>query len=164
MSDYRADANLLSGEREQIEAFLADNRREVAALLDGLTEEQAQRRLVPSKTSVLSLVKHATFVERVWFEIAFDGRSRAELGLPEQVEESFDLDDGVTVASVRAGYLAAVAVAERIAASHSLDDVALHNRRSPMSLRWVYLHLVEELARHAGHGDILREQILAADA
>ena len=164
MSDYRADANLLSGERKQIEAFLADNRREVAALLDGLTEEQAQRRLVPSKTSVLSLVKHATFVERVWFEIAFDGRSRAELGLPEQVEESFDLDDGDTVASVRAGYLAAVAVAERIAASHSLDDVALHNRRSPMSLRWVYLHLVEELARHAGHGDILREQILAADA
>jgi hypothetical protein len=163
MSDYLADAFFLSGEREQIEAFLADNRREVAALLDGLTEEQAQRRLVPSKTSVLSLVKHATFVERVWFEIAFDGRSRAELGLPEQVDESFDLDDGDTVASVRTGYLAAVADAERIAASHALDDVALHNRRSPMSLRWIYLHLIEELARHAGHGDILREQILAAD-
>jgi len=164
MSDYRADANLLSGEREQIEAFLADNRREVAALLDGVTEEQARRRLVPSKTSVLSLVKHATFVERVWFDIAFDGRSRAELGLPDQVDESFDLDDDDTVASVRAGYLAAVADAERIAASRSLDDVALHNRRSPMSLRWIYLHLIEELARHAGHGDILREQILAADA
>jgi len=51
MSDYRADANLLSGEREQIEAFLADNRREVAALLDGVTEEQARRRLVPSKST-----------------------------------------------------------------------------------------------------------------
>jgi hypothetical protein len=162
--DHQADANLLSGEREQIEAFVADNRREVVALLDGLTEEQARRRLVASKTSVLSLVKHATFVERVWFDVAFEGRTRAELGLPEQVDESFDLADTDTVESVRAGYLAAVAAAEAVAARCSLDDVAEHNRRSPMSLRWIYLHLIEELARHAGHGDILREQILAEDS
>ena len=49
-----------------------------------------------------------------------------------------------------------------IAAAFSLDDLAMHNRRGPRSLRWIYLHLIEELARHAGHGDILREQILAA--
>ena len=97
---------------------------------------------MPSKTSVLSLVKHATFVERVWFDVAFEGRTRAELGLPEQVDESFDLDDGDTVDSVRAGYLAAVASAEAVAARYSLDDVAQHNRRSPMSLRWIYLHLI----------------------
>jgi hypothetical protein len=163
MTDYQADANFLTGERAQIEAFLADNRREVVDLLDGLTEEQARRRLVPSKTSVLGLVKHATFVERVWFDVAFEGVTRADLGIPETVDESFDLDDADTVESVRSGYLAAVASAEAIAARHSLDDVAQHNRRSPMSLRWIYLHLVEELARHAGHGDILREQILAAD-
>ena len=164
MSDYRTDANLVTDERAQIEAFVADNRREVVELLDGLTEEQARRRLVPSKTSVLSLVKHLTFVERVWFDVAIEGRTRADVGLPEQVDESFDLDEADTVASVRAGYLAAVASAEAIAARHSLDDVALHNRRSPMSLRWIYLHMIEEIARHAGHGDILREQILAEDA
>jgi hypothetical protein len=162
--DHQADANVISGERQQIEAFVADNRRELVALLDGLTEEQARRRLVPSKTSLLSLVKHATFVERVWFDIAFDGRTRAELGLPELVDESFDLSVDDTLESVRAGYLAAVASAEAVAARYALDDVALHNRRSPMSLRWIYLHLVEELARHAGHGDILREQILAQEA
>jgi uncharacterized damage-inducible protein DinB len=162
--DYQADANFLTGERAQIEAFVADNRREVVALLDGLTDEQARRRLVPSKTSVLSLVKHCTFVERVWFDVAREGRTRAELGLPETVDKSFDLSDDDTVESVRAGYLAAVASAEAIAATCSLNDVALHNRRSPMSLRWIYLHLIEELARHAGHGDILREQILAEDA
>jgi hypothetical protein len=38
---------------------------------------------------------------------------------------------------------------------------ALHNRRGPLTLRRIYAHLIEELARHAGHGDILREQILA---
>jgi len=164
VSDYRTDANLLTGEREQIEAFVADGRREIVDLLDGLTEEQARRRLVPSKTSLLSLVKHATFVERVWFDVAFEGRTREELGLPDDVDDSFDLDDSDTVESVRAGYLASVADAERIAAGHALDDVALHNRRSPLSLRWIYLHLVRELSRHAGHGDILREQILAQDA
>ena len=162
--DDTADSNLMSGERAQIEAFVADQRREVVGLLDGLTEEQARRRLVPSKTSVLSLVKHATFVERVWSDVAFEGRTRAELGLPEQVDDSFDLVEEDTVDSVRAGYLAAVASAEAVMARYSLDDVAEHNRRSPMSLRWIYLHLVRELARHAGHGDILREQILAEDS
>jgi hypothetical protein len=163
MGDYQADANFLTGERAQIEAFVADNRREIVELLDGLTEEQARRRLVPSKTNLLSLVKHCTFVELVWSEVAFDGRSRAELGLPEEIDETFDLDYGDTVESVRAAYLTAVASAAAVTATRSLDDVALHNRRSPMSLRWVYLHLIEELARHAGHGDILREQILAAE-
>jgi hypothetical protein len=164
VSDYRSDSVFVSGEREQLDAFLADYRREILLLLEGLTEEQVRRRLVPSKTSVLSLVKHATFVERVWFDVAFEGVTRAELGIPETVDESFDLDDDDTIESVRAGYLAAVTSAEEIAAKRSLDDVALHNRRSPVSLRWISVHMIEELARHAGHGDILREQILAADS
>ena len=42
---------------------------------------------------------------------------------------------------------------------YAMDDEVLHNRRSPLSLRWVHLHLIAELARHAGHADILREQI-----
>ncbi len=41
-----------------------------------------------------------------------------------------------------------------------LDDLVAHNRRSPRSLRWVLAHLVRETARHAGHGDVLREQLL----
>ncbi len=65
------------------------------------------------------------------------------------------------MASVRAGFLAAWAQSDEVAAAYGLDDLALHNRRGPLTLRWVYLHLVEELARHAGHGDILREQVLA---
>ena len=63
-----------------------------------------------------------------------------------------------------ADYRAAWAEADEIAAAYALDDLATHNRRGPLTLRWIYVHMVEELARHAGHGDILREQILAADA
>jgi Protein of unknown function (DUF664) len=164
MTVYRADLAFVSDERTQLEAFLDDNRREVVELLDGLTDEQARRSLVPSLTTVASIVKHCTFVEQVWFPVALEGRSRAELGLPDVHDDSFRLDDGDTVASIAADYRAAWAESERVAAAYGLDELALHNRRSPMSLRWVYLHMIEELARHAGHGDILREQILAADS
>jgi hypothetical protein len=160
----RAEAALTAGERAQLESFLHDQRVEIANLLDGLTEEQARRRLVPSLTTVLGLVKHAAFVERVWFDVAFAGRSRAEVGIPDGVDESFELADDDTVESVAQRYLDAWANSLQVAADHGLDDYALHNRRGPVSLRWIYLHLIRELARHAGHGDILREQILAGSA
>jgi uncharacterized damage-inducible protein DinB len=161
--DYLSDTSTTAGEREQIESFVHDARMEVVGLLDGVTDEQARRRLVPSRTTLLGLVKHATFVERVWFEVAIAGRTRAELGLPENSEESFELTAEDTIESVRADYRRAWRSAEEIAAEHNLDDLALHNRMSPMSLRWILLHIIEELARHAGHGDILKEQILASD-
>lgn len=144
-----------------MEAFLRGNRAEVVGLLDGLTEEQARRRLVPSRTTLLGLVKHAAFAERIWFAVTLGGRTRTELGLPAVVDDSFVLTGDDTVESVRAGYLQAGADADVTAAAFGLDDVAVHYRRGPVSLRWIYLHMVEELARHAGHGDILREQVLA---
>lgn len=159
--ESRAEQTLVGTEREQLEAFVEDNRAEILALLDGLTEEQARRRLVPSRTTLLGLVKHAAFVEGVWFPVALDGRTRDELGLPDHPDASFELTDEDTIASVSAQYRAAAEESRRVAASYALDDLALHNRRGPLTLRWVLVHLVEELARHAGHGDILREQLLA---
>lgn len=161
---YRSDVTLTGSEREQLESFLHDNRLELLALLDGVTDEQARRRLVPSLTTLLGLVKHAVFVERVWFDVALAGRTRAEMGLPEDVDSSFRLSDTDTIESVRAEYRRAWADSEQTAAAYALDDLALHNRRGPLTLRWVYTHMIEELARHAGHGDILKEQVLAADA
>jgi len=65
---------------------------------------------------------------------------------------------------VLADYRSACAESVAIAAEHDLDYVATWSRRGPLTVRWIYLHMIEELARHAGHADILREQILAADA
>ncbi len=160
--EYLTDATLTGSEREQIDSFLHDNRVEIVGLLDGLTEEQARRRLVPSLTTLLGLVKHAAFAERVWFDAALAGRTRAEIGLPTSVDDSFILTDHDTIESVLAQYRQNWTNADEIAAAYSLDDLAMHNRRGPLSLRWIYVHMIEELARHAGHGDILREQILAA--
>ena len=93
--------------RRQFDAFLDDHRQILLDCLDGLTEEQARRRLVPSRTTLLSLVKHATFVEKVWFDEAVTGRPRTEIGIPESQSDSFDLDESDTVASVQEAYRAA---------------------------------------------------------
>jgi hypothetical protein len=159
---YLAEQTLIGSERAQLLAFVHDNRTEVVALLDGVTEEQARARLVPSATTLLGIVKHCAFVERVWFHVSLAGRSRNEVGIPESGEDSWVLENDDTIASVLADYRAAWAEADEIAAPYDLDDLATHNRRGPLTLRWIYVHMVEELARHAGHGDILREQVLAA--
>src|SRR4029078_13116777 len=78
--------------RRQLDAFLDDHRQILLDWIDGLPEEQARRRLVPSRTTLLSLLKHATFVERVWFDEAVTCRPRAEIGIPEAQDECFDLD------------------------------------------------------------------------
>lgn len=148
--------------REQLEIFVEDHRQALAESLDGLTEEEARRSLVPSRTTLLGLVKHATFVERVWHDEAMLERSRADIGIPETPDESFVLTDGDTIRSVRADFERACADSREIARGRGLDELVRGNRRGPLPLRFVYLHLLRELAQHCGHADILREQILAA--
>ena len=149
--------------RAQFEAFLDEHRSALAACLDGLTEEQVRRSLVPSRTTLLGLVKHATFVEKVWFDEAVTRRSRAEIGIPATPDESFVLAADDTIASVRSAHREACAASRRAASSLGLDDVVRGNRRGPLPLRWVYLHVLRELAQHCGHADILREQVLAGE-
>ncbi len=149
--------------KAQLEAFIDEHRAALPACLDGLTEEQARRSLVPSRTTLLGLVKHVTFVERVWFDEAITCRSRAELGLPSTPDASFELDDDDTIDSIRQAHVEACAAARRATERLELDDLLYGNRRGPLPLRWVYTHVLRELAQHCGHADILREQILAAD-
>src|SRR5215472_14557873 len=142
--------------RAQFEAFLDEHRSELSRCLDGLTEEQARRSLVPSRTTLLGLVKHATFVEKVWFDEAITRRSRAEIGIPATPDESFILDDTDTIASVRQAHRQACESSRRATAPLGLDDIVYGNRRGPVPLRWVYLHVLRELAQHCEHADILR--------
>src|SRR6516162_9117137 len=144
----------------QFEAFLDEHRRDLNGCLDGLSEEQVRRSLVPSATTLLGLVKHATFVEKVWFDEAVTCRSRAEIGIPATPHESFILQDSDTIATVQQAHREACESSRRATASLGLDDIVRGNRRGPLPLRWVYLHVLRELAQHCGHADILREQIL----
>lgn len=148
--------------KEQLPIFVDQHRHMLAMLLDGLTEAEARRSLVPSRTTLLGLVKHATFVERVWFGEAVTGRSREDLGIVSGPDDSFVLSGQDTIASVLARHQEAVELSREAVAGLDLDDLLPGNRRGPLPLRWVYLHVLRELAQHCGHGDILREQVLAA--
>ena len=147
--------------RQQVEAFLDDDGRALSDCLDDLTEEEARRRLVPSHTTLLGLVKHARFVELVWFNQAITCRARAEIGCPENPDDSFELAIDDTIESVRAAYRQVCIDSHAATQNLGLDDMVNGNRRGPLPMRWIYLHTLRELAQHCGHADILREQILA---
>ena|SRR5437879_2009858 len=153
----------LEDERTQFEAFIEDYRTAIEATLDGLTEEQARRRLVTSATTLLGLLKHVTWMQRVWFEECVGGTSRRQLGLVSSPDESFRLAEDDTVASAITAHRDACATARAAVADLSLDAVVTGHRSGPRTLRWVCLQVLRELAHHCGHADILREQVLAEE-
>jgi hypothetical protein len=150
--------------RAQFEAFIDEHRSALNRCLNGLTEEQARRSLVPSRTTLLGLVKHATFLEKVWFDEAVTGRSRVEIGIPEASGDSFVLCESDTIATVWQAHREACESSRHATSSLGLDDKVHGYRLGPLPLRWVYLHVLRELAQHGGHADILREQILTMDS
>ncbi|WP_233494027.1 DinB family protein [Desertihabitans brevis] len=139
-------------ERVQLEVFLDAHRAHLEQTLDGLTEEEARRRLVPSQTTLLGLVKHLVFVQAVWFTEAVTGTPRTELGLPATADESFLLTDDDTIASVLTDFRAACETARSRDAGRSLDEVVTgHQRFGPVTVRWIHLQVLRELAHHSGH-------------
>ena len=137
-------------ERETLLALLGYQRSSLVRKTTGIDGAAARRRVVPSGTSLLWLVKHMTAAETTWVLCRYAGR---EVDVP---------DDTVTAEDSSSS----VASAYR-AVSQTVDDIV---REAPSldapcwgidgtNLRWVLAHLLEETARHAGHADILRELI-----
>jgi hypothetical protein len=146
--------------RWRLDQLLDEHRAMLQASLDGLTEEEARRRLVPSRTTLLGLVKHVTYVEQVWFNQALTGTSLRELGAPATPDSSFILHEDDTIDGVLTAYAEACADSRRLVAGIGLqDEVAGRGRRA---LWAIYTHALRELAQHCGHADILREQVLAS--
>jgi hypothetical protein len=156
----------VADERATLEAFLDHQREEVKAKVRGLADVDAQRRLVPSATTLAGLLKHLQRVEASWFQHRLDRVPAAELAplqwLADEPDGDFRVAAGETVASLIASYDAQCAVSRATAARFHLDDVVPHPSLGEVTLRWIYVHLIEETARHAGHADILREQLDAA--
>jgi len=142
----------VKGEKATLVEFLNYLRRAMASNLEGAPEPQVRAAGVPSGTSVLGLVKHVSHVERFYF-------------LGEDVSDwsaTFRPTPDDTVESVLASYREAVSRAnEIIDACEDLAQPAPRSARpqSAPSMRWILVHMIEETGRHAGHADILREQI-----
>jgi uncharacterized damage-inducible protein DinB len=148
-----------SGEREVLEAFLDLHRGVLVRKVSGISEEDSRRRRVPSMTTLAGLVKHMIGVERGWFERRLAQRSADEIGANVGGgDDSWALADDETVEALIAEYERTCEQSRRTAARFDLDDVVAHPRLGQVSLRWMYVHMIEETARHVGHADILREQ------
>jgi hypothetical protein len=154
------DLVAVAGERETLELFLDYHREALSGKLRGLSEEDARRRLVPSLTTLLGLVSHAAAVERNWFQHYLGGTPREEIaGNARGDDPSWDTGAGQTIAGVIAGFGSACAASRQIAAGFTLDQTVPHDQLGQVSLRFIYMNVISEHARHAGHADILREQI-----
>lgn len=156
----RADREWSDDQRARIAELIDDYRERIGGCLAGLTEQEARRRLVPSKTTLLGLVKHLTFVEGVWFDQAVTGRSAKGVGIAGTVDGSFTLSPADTIESVGAAYRARCRRSREVMAGRRPDEVVDGRGARPV---WALeLQVLRELAHHCGHADILREQILAA--
>ncbi|MEH6373777.1 DinB family protein [Streptomyces sp. KLMMK] len=145
-------------ERQLLEYMLDHTRAELIDTVRGLSETDARRRLVPSMTTSIGLVKHAAFAERKWFQHILGGLPESECDGAMVGEASFVVSDDETVADVIAEFERAGNRARTIAADIDLDATREHPAFGSVSLRWIYLLMIQEFARHAGHSDILREQ------
>jgi len=147
-------------ERRLLESMLDRNRTELIHTARGLSEEDARRRLVASKTTPIGLLKHAATAERIWFQHVLAGRPKGECdGGTTSGDASFIVDDKETLADVIAEFERTSELCRAIAADFGLDEIRTHHALGEVTLRFIYLFLIEDFARHAGHGDILREQI-----
>ncbi len=146
-------------EREVLEAFLDFHREVLVRKVSGVSEQEARYRRVPSKTTLAGLVKHMIGVERGWFQRVLAGRPPEEIG-PNVGggEDSWELGEGETIDSLVNEYRRTCEQSRQTAARFGLDDAVPQRRLGRVSLRWIYVHMIEETARHVGHADILREQ------
>jgi hypothetical protein len=144
-------------EREVLEAFLDLYRDIVISKATGVPTDAARRQLVPSPTTLAGLVKHLASVEREWFRGILDRRPADEVGV-HVADDGWGVGPDETIEELVADYQRACAESRQVAARFSLEKSVPIARLGQVSLRWIYVHLIEETARHAGHADIRREQ------
>ncbi|WP_306361212.1 DinB family protein [Nocardia sp. CC227C] len=159
--DRRALA-FVGDERTLLQSFLDRSRDTLLWKCQGLNGVQLTARSVePSSMSLLGLVRHMTEVERGWFRQTGAGE---RVGYVYCTESNRDGDfDDVSAADAEADialYREEIALCDKAVAGLPLDCTVKHPRGGRgLSLRWIYLHMVEEYSRHLGHADLLRERV-----
>ena len=158
----RAEPPRIADERTALQGWLDYHRATLLWKCSGLDAEQLVARPVRSSTlSLLGLVRHMAEVERAWFRRRFARQAGlGELYCSEEYRDGdFDLTDSANAEADFTTFTAECAAADEAAHGRSLDDTFQGRAREPMDLRWIYLHMIEEYARHNGHADLLRELI-----
>ena len=144
----------MASELEELRTALDRLRASVLRKLTGLSDADARRSTAPpSGTNIAGLVQHLTFVESLWFEEIVSGGSAG------RGKRSMQVDQSVSLATPRSQYRAACTASNAIMLSVGDADAPATRAGKTHDLRWAILSVLEETARHAGHADIIREQI-----
>ena len=160
----RVDPSRLSSEKQALDEWVDFHRATLLMKCQGLTSEQLKTRSVePSSLTLLGLVRHMSEVERGWFR---RHAAREEIEFHYSTDEDPDADllnlDTADASADLAHFVAECQLSREATANLSLDDVVPsrgHYADRTRNVRWIYLHMIEEYARHNGHADMLRERI-----
>ncbi|MET9516859.1 DinB family protein [Streptomyces sp. NPDC002994] len=163
--DGRPVPPMNADERTTLDGWLDFHRATLALKCEGLDDRRIrQASVAPSSLTLLGLVQHMAEVERNWFQRVFGG-----LDVPEVYGEGdgrradgtdggFGLVEGRGIDEALRVWRDEIARGREICAGRALTDTVLF-RGQEMSLRWIYVHMIEEYARHNGHADLVRERV-----
>ncbi|GAA4529973.1 DinB family protein [Brachybacterium paraconglomeratum] len=159
-AEQRPEPPLLGGERETLEGFLDFLRATVLWKTDGMSDEQAGRRLVGSETTVTGMLRHLADTERYWFREVLGGVPLEDVGYRwsdgHDTRSEWALPVGATLAEAREDYRSATEQSRAQLGGRDPGE-ELHGGGEVRTVRWVLTHMVEETGRHAGQLDILVE-------
>jgi uncharacterized damage-inducible protein DinB len=157
----RTEPSFVLGERAMLEQWLEFHRITLLIKCEGLDDEQRKRRpLATSNLSLHGLIRHMAEVERNWFRrVLLRAPDTPPIWYDPAIEDSelVPLDDADWDADL-AAWNEQCDASRAAAAGHDLDDTGIR-RGEPCSLRWIYVHMIEEYARHNGHADLIREMV-----
>jgi uncharacterized damage-inducible protein DinB len=154
---------LNADERTTLEGWLDFHRATLAIKCAGLDDAQAATTSVPpSGFTLTGLVQHMAEVERNWFRRVLAGEQVPPIYDPQAdprgPDGGFELSEGATLHAALTTWQAEVTHAREHCAARSLSGTGRFMDQD-VSLRWIYVHMIEEYARHNGHADLLREHI-----
>jgi len=159
----RALPPLNADERTTLEGWLEFHRTTLVLKCEGLSDvEAAERPAPPSALTLTGLVQHMAEVERNWFRRILAGELAPPIYDPDAdpaaSDGGFDLAEEATLSDALTTWQGEVSQARELCLGRHLTDTARFMEQD-VSLRWVYIHMIEEYARHNGHADLLREAV-----
>ena len=143
---------LTGTEAEILRGMLYFQRLEVVRAITGVSTADAHWKPHPEANSLIGIVSHLAWVERLWFQCIVGGAPADDRG------PAFDVDLADTPEAVTSAYLASLTRSNEIWDATELDET-FDSDEGKVSLRWIVIHMIEETARHAGHADVTRQLI-----
>ncbi len=159
----RVEPSELSGEKVALDEWVDYHRATLLMKCEGLSSEQLKTKSVePSTLTLLGLVRHMSEVERGWFR---RNAAQEDIDYHYCTDEEPDADflniDAADASADLAHFVEECRRSRDATRGRSLDEV-VSSPKFPdrtRNVRWIYLHMIEEYARHNGHADLIRERI-----